>query len=88
MNEFGVDKTYEAFVADVHPKFKKTGCSAGEALFAQRHPLCPERIGYPESPNFDAGRIDHCNLHAGICLRETGIPCEVYTEFLNKVKEK
>ena len=56
-NEFGVDEIYEAFVADVHPKFKKTGCSSQEALHAQRQ-NCPVLIKY--APPLGEGNSHEC----------------------------
>lgn len=59
---------------------KRTGCSSGEALWAQRHPLCPDRIGYQDSP-------DRCENHSGICLLETGDECQVYTDYIKELEE-
>ena len=78
--EQGVDTEYEAFVADVHPKFRKTGCTAEEARFAQRHPLCEFRIA--------DGTYVRCNLDGCICLKEVlGNSCHRRSEYLLKLNE-
>ena len=56
-NEFGVDETYETFVADVRPIFKKTGCSSEEALYAQKQ-VCPALIRY--APPIGEGNAHQC----------------------------
>ena len=59
---------------------KKTGCSSGEALYAQRNPLCPERIGYLDSP-------DRCKVMPGVCYLELSEPCAIYDEYIKGLEE-
>ena len=59
----------------------KTGCSSGEALFAQRYPLCPER---------KADGI--CTVSKEICFLEVPSPyglvhtCTTYQAYLDKIE--
>ena len=60
---------------------KRTGCSSGEALWAQRHPLCPHRKGVQDS-------VDLCNFMDCVCFMETHDGyCQTYQDYIKELEE-
>ena len=77
----------------------KTGCSSLEALYAMRHPLCPERIAgtverirgisnIPPYPLIFGDCMDECKNSHKICYLVLGEPCALYDDYLLKLEER